>query len=383
MAPDRAGPSRVVDRSGDDMQVKLPHDVAERADVDLVRAGMGLEKACRRRRLFDQLAPVRRLARSVSSTTPPRRGTRMSQGQRASFINRTRVSVISPTMNASAASLASSAKLMAPVKWRSRGTKPRRSSQVPAEERDRADGERGARRVVALAVVAIEPVVGVIDMDLDLRMGGGDLFYPGDGDVLVVVAEMQERWHARPQVLEADDAAAVVADRGAQARKLRSRAQATVPPRQKPTTATLPPSLATSTAAATSRSICSRSTLPMIAMPRALDFGIISDVEPFLDVLEYRRGDRKIALGRELVGDRPDMSVDAEDLLHHHHAAARASARIGAPGSDGSRSFRFQFNPGHFNLLPFERSSMRRAARATLGDGRSGTASRAVVRPLD
>ena len=55
-------------------------------------------------------------------------------------------------------------------------------------------------------MVAIEPVVGVIDMDLDLRMGGGDLFYPGYGDVLVLVAEMQERRDARLQVLKADDA---------------------------------------------------------------------------------------------------------------------------------------------------------------------------------
>jgi hypothetical protein len=30
-------------------------------------------------------------------------------------------------------------------------------------------------------------------MDLDVRMGRGDLFYAGDGDVLVLLAEMEKR----------------------------------------------------------------------------------------------------------------------------------------------------------------------------------------------
>ena len=61
VAPDRAWPSRVAGRPGDDMQVELADDVAERAEVDLVRAGMSLEKTSRRRRLFDQLCPVGRV----------------------------------------------------------------------------------------------------------------------------------------------------------------------------------------------------------------------------------------------------------------------------------------------------------------------------------
>ena len=143
-----------------------------------------------------------------------------------------------------------------------------------------------------------------------------------------------------------------------------------MPPKQKPTTPTLPPSLATSIAAATSRSICSKSTLPTIAMPRALRFGVVADVEAFLDVVEDRRRDREIALGRELVGDRADMRVDAEDLLHDDDAAARAcrlgsarQARMG-PAPSGFSSIQ-----AHFDLLPFERTSMRRAARASLRDG--------------
>ena len=85
----------------------------------------------------------------------------------------------------------------------------------------RGPGERGARRVVALPLVAIEAVVGGIDVDLDVRMGGGDLFDPGDRDVRVLLAEMEERRDLRLQVLLPDDPAAVIADRGAEARKLR------------------------------------------------------------------------------------------------------------------------------------------------------------------
>src|ERR1700690_165343 len=47
----------------------------------------------------------------------------------------------------------------------------RRSTQMRAQERQRPrPGERGARRVIALAVIAIEAVIGRIDVDLDIRM---------------------------------------------------------------------------------------------------------------------------------------------------------------------------------------------------------------------
>src|SRR5580704_18298652 len=54
-------------------------------------------------------------------------------------------------------------------------------------------GEFGAWRVVAFPLVAVEAVIGGIDVDLDVRMGGGHLFHPGDGDVLILLAKMEKR----------------------------------------------------------------------------------------------------------------------------------------------------------------------------------------------
>ena len=72
-----------------------------------------------------------------------------------------------------------------------------------AQERERTPpSKRRARRVVALPMVAIEAVIGGIDVDLDVRVSCGDLFHPGDGDMLVLLAEMQQSRGARLQVLK-------------------------------------------------------------------------------------------------------------------------------------------------------------------------------------
>ena len=50
-----------------------------------------------------------------------------------------------------------------------------------AEEGQRArPGEVGARLVVARALVAVEAMIGRMDMDLDLRVSGADLADAGD-----------------------------------------------------------------------------------------------------------------------------------------------------------------------------------------------------------
>jgi hypothetical protein len=87
-----------------------------------------------------------------------------------------------------------------------------------AQERQRAcPSERGARRVEAIPLVAVEAVIGRINVDLDARMGRGNLFYAGDGDVLVLLAKMEKRGDLRLQVLEPDDPPALIADCGAEA----------------------------------------------------------------------------------------------------------------------------------------------------------------------
>src|ERR1700722_9065892 len=81
-------------------------------------------------------------------------------------------------------------------------------------------GELGARRVVAFPLVAVEAVIGGIDVDLDVRMSGGDFLHARNRDVRVLLAKMEECRDLGLQVLEPNDPAAVIADRGAQARKL-------------------------------------------------------------------------------------------------------------------------------------------------------------------
>src|SRR5580704_6203666 len=73
-------------------------------------------------------------------------------------------------------------------------------------------GEVRARFVVAAALVAIEAVVGVVDINGHRRIGLFDLAYVVHRDVLILLAEMQYggrlgllRQHRR-------DAAAVIAD---------------------------------------------------------------------------------------------------------------------------------------------------------------------------
>ena len=59
--PHRAGPSGVADKPRDDMQVKLAHDVAERADIDLVGLRMRLAESGGQSRLFNEPRAVARL----------------------------------------------------------------------------------------------------------------------------------------------------------------------------------------------------------------------------------------------------------------------------------------------------------------------------------
>ncbi len=87
-------------------------------------------------------------------------------------------------------------------------------------------------RVVAFPMIAIEAMVGRVDVHVDVPVGGGDLADASDRDMLVLLAEVEHGRDLRLQVLHAYDAAAVIADRGAQARKPARRDQATVPPKQ-------------------------------------------------------------------------------------------------------------------------------------------------------
>src|SRR5262249_45086443 len=62
---------------------------------------------------------------------------------------------------------------------------------------------------------------------------------------------------------------------------------------------------------------------------RIRDFvGRIATLETLLGSVEQRGRDRRIALGREAVANRPDGLVNAEDLLNNDHATLRRASRI-------------------------------------------------------
>ena len=99
-----------------------------------------------------------------------------------------------------------------------RGSREKRQAARP--------GDVGAGLVVAGALVAMEAVLRAgIDEDLDirpLRLDGLDI---GQRNAGILLAEMQLRRHLRLLVGKAHDGAAVIADRGLQARSAASRRQ--------------------------------------------------------------------------------------------------------------------------------------------------------------
>src|SRR5574337_1580663 len=95
---------------------------------------------------------------------------------------------------------------------------------MPAEEFERArPGERGATGFVGIALVAVEPMPRGISEDVQLGMLGCELAHLLNGDMRILLAEMQFRWNLRLQVLHGEDPPAVVADRRVQAREPRRR----------------------------------------------------------------------------------------------------------------------------------------------------------------
>src|SRR5690606_18222129 len=64
---------------------------------------------------------------------------------------------------------------------------------------------------------------------------------------------------------------------------------------------------------------------------------VVAELDPALDQVEEGRGEGDVAFRRVAVGDRADVRVHAEDLLHDHDAAARRAQRVGAPRADLAR----------------------------------------------
>jgi hypothetical protein len=74
--------------------------------------------------------------------------------------------------------------------------------------------QRGARRVVAAPLVAIEAMIGIVDIDRQIGVLGLEFLYAGQRDMRVLRAKVQDRRNARRFVFRGKHAAAVIAGRG-------------------------------------------------------------------------------------------------------------------------------------------------------------------------
>src|ERR1700738_3535713 len=100
-----------------------------------------------------------------------------------------------------------------------RGSSPRMTShlllQMLGEEAEAArPGDVSAGLVVARPLIAVESVLGArIDVDIDVGPLGSDGLDVAERNACVLFAEMKLGRHVRLVVGEADDGAAVIADR--------------------------------------------------------------------------------------------------------------------------------------------------------------------------
>src|SRR5262245_8121770 len=209
-------------------------------------------------------------------------------------------------------------------------------ANVLAEELQGARHRRlRRRRVVAAALVAVEAVVGGIVVDQHVGMGLAQLVHMRHRDVHVLVAEMHHGRHLWLLALGAVDAAAIVG---------RHRI-GPEPGRRQPGDGAAP-------AVAGDRDLAGAALLQLL--DRRLDVldrlvepelghvlaalgdgvGRVAELDAGLDVVEEPRRQRQIAVGRELVGHRPDVMVDPEDLLDDDHAALGRAPGRGQIGAD-------------------------------------------------
>src|SRR5215470_12758364 len=89
-----------------------------------------------------------------------------------------------------------------------------RSADVFREELQTArPREFGRRRVITCAMIAVEAVVGIIDIDCDFRVRLLDLVYIAERNVRVFCAEVHDDWTTRVAIQLTRNAAAVIGTR--------------------------------------------------------------------------------------------------------------------------------------------------------------------------
>src|SRR5262249_24986371 len=191
-----------------------------------------------------------------------------------------------------------------------------------------------ARLVIAATLVAMEAVAGIL---VHMNVAVGALLLDGlhvaHRDALILVAEMELRRDPRLLVREGDDAAAVIADRGAQAIEAAGGQERD--------------GAAHAEAHDAHRSdVLERRDGSGGVAPHGVPVRICDELARLLDLLrgggrpevahlaiEQRRRHGHVAFGREAVAHAANVMIDPEDFLDDHHSADRLAARLGAIGT--------------------------------------------------
>jgi hypothetical protein len=200
-----------------------------------------------------------------------------------------------------------------------------------AEEflRPRAKAVRGGR-VVTGAVRAIETMARGVGVVLTLRERGADLLHIADGDVRVLLAEMELHRAAWHRLEEASDAPAVIGN----ARRNAGPAAGQVCDEPAPAVADHADGAGVGHRVDRRLQVghdlaeirCMYPTLACRHRRRQVDAMLLA--------IEDRGGNGQVTFGRELVGDAFDVPCHAEDLLDHDDAAARAAIRARQVGRE-------------------------------------------------
>src|SRR5438552_4431922 len=197
------------------------------------------------------------------------------------------------------------------------------SAYVLAQERERAlPCEPGRLGVVALALIAVEAVLGVVEEELRFRMRCGEMPRARHRDRGIALAEMR---HERALGLLApslEDSAAVVRDRAGE-----SGQPGSAHPGDESTPAVYDNADATggSDGVGRRRDIGQRHLGGGSGLELATARDIlrrVTDIEVALIAIEQRRRDGHVTIGREAAADAADVAVDAEDLLGNDQSPA-------------------------------------------------------------
>src|ERR1043166_4055405 len=182
--------------------------------------------------------------------------------------------------------------------------------------------ELGCCRLIALALVAVEAVLRVVDEDLRLGVVLGELTDAGDRDSRIALAKMTHDGTLRLFLARVGNAAAVIRHRAGKAGQSRG---------AHPGDVSAPAITDDADATSLRHGVAPRGHVQKRELGGRLGLELASlcsirrrvpDLEIALIAIEQRRRDGDVAVLREAVADAAHMAVHAEDLLHDDDRAA-------------------------------------------------------------